>query len=92
MTRSRAPSARGWWRISVVPILAAVAVLLSTGSAAGFGYLTEWGRCPIDPGRELHRIQSVAVPSDGRAVFVGDETSIGGEHLLRVLASHPAAG
>jgi hypothetical protein len=61
------------WRIALLPILAAAAVPLFPGSAGGFGYLTEWGKCPIRPGEQLNPVQSLAVPSDGRAVFVGDE-------------------
>ena len=92
MICSRAPSARGWWRIALLSILAAAAVPLFPGSAGGFGYLTEWGKCPIRPGEQLNPVQSLAVPSDGRAVFVGDETSTGGvtEHLLRLLAFTPS--
>jgi hypothetical protein len=84
MTRSRAPSARGWPRVAFVLLLAVAAALLHSGSAGGFGYLTEWGDCEITPGDELAGVQSISAASSGNVVFVAERSG-----AQRVLAFNP---
>lgn len=72
MARSREWMPRRWLPLALALPAACITGLLLAGGASGFGYLTEWGRCDIRPGEKLSGASSIAVPSDGRFVYVAE--------------------